>query len=85
MTIKDKLQCMLINNGMSYSQAEAVMSIAILELDNILDDYQIDLNASSGSYPDVIYNILYSGTVKPIALKWINDNKPLAWFKPMFE
>ncbi len=35
-------------------------------------------------YDDVIYRIIYM-TIKPIALKWIEENAPLAWFKPMFQ
>lgn len=39
MTTKEKLEEMLVHNGMFDTQAKKVMDIAIPELNNILDDY----------------------------------------------
>jgi len=41
------------------------------------------MTAPSDSYPDMMYNLLMV-SIKPVALKWIEDNCPEAWFKEMF-
>lgn len=84
MTAREKLEQMLVNNGMFESQAKNVMEIAIPELNNILDDYKFTFDRPASEYPNVIYNILFLH-IKPIALKWIEENVPMAWFKPMFQ
>lgn len=83
-TVREKLEKMLVANGMFESQAKEVMEIAIPRLNNLADDYEITLNSPSTDYPDGLYNTLYL-IIKPIALQWIEKNKPMAWFKPMFE
>lgn len=84
MTVQQKLEKMLIDNGMFDTQAKEVMKLAIPDLNALVDDYQISFNSDASSYPNVIYNVLFKA-IKPIALKWIEDNIPLAWYKPMFE
>ncbi len=92
-TVESKFINMLIGNGMSECQAKSVMEIAKPHINGIMSDYNINSilsgynitwNTPSSDYPNVIYNVLYN-EIKPIALKWINDNVPHAWFKPMFE
>lgn len=83
MTVKEKLEGMLIQNGMFESQAKEVMELSIPELNTLLGDYKITFNTLASEYPNVIYDILFL-SIKPIALKWIEANKPEAWFKPMF-
>jgi hypothetical protein len=83
-TIKDKLISMLIANGMFESQAKEVMQIAIPQLNEIVEDYSINFEDCENTYPKVIYNVLFS-SIKPIAFKWIEKNKPKAWYKPMFK
>jgi hypothetical protein len=83
MTIKEKLQSMLVNNGMFESQAKEIMGIAIPELNNLVEDYQITFDRSASEYyPSVIYVLFLA--IKPIALKWIEEKMPMAWYKPMF-
>lgn len=84
MTTKEKLIQILIDNGLFESQAEEVMEIAIPELNSLIENYSITWNRPSEEYPDVIYNILFN-SMKPTVLKWIEENKPQAWFKPMFQ
>ena len=84
MNTRERIENMLIENGMFKQQAVKVMEKAIPKLNSIVENYDITWNGSASEYPDVIYNILYNA-VKPIALKWINDNIPMAWYKPMFE
>jgi hypothetical protein len=83
MTTREKLEEMLVHNGMFDTQAKKVMDIAIPELNNILDDYTITFDRPASEYPNAIYTILFL-YIKPIALKWIEENCPLAWYKPMF-
>ncbi len=83
MTTREKLQGMLVNNGMFESQAKEVMEIAMPELNNLVEDYQITFDRPASEYPSVIYNILFLA-IKPIALKWIEEKIPMAWYKPMF-
>ncbi len=82
-TIKQKLTRMLMQNGMSGTQANEVIDLAIPRMNDIVEDYNIDFNDSSDTYPEAIYTVLFM-TVKVTALKWIEDNIPMAWFKPMF-
>jgi division protein CdvB (Snf7/Vps24/ESCRT-III family) len=82
-TIKQKLSRMLMQNGMSGTQANEVIDLAIPKMNDVVEDYNIDFNESSDTYPEVIYTVLFM-TVKQTALKWIEENVPMAWFKPMF-
>ena len=83
MTTREKFESMLVKNGMFESQAKKVMDIAIPELKQMSPDYDITFDRPSEEYPSVIYNIIFIA-IKPIALKWIEENAPQAWFKPMF-
>lgn len=82
-TTREKLESMLVQNGMFESQAKKVMDIAIPELQKLVDDYDITFDSPSDHYPTLISSVLFIA-IKPIALKWIEENAPQAWFKPMF-
>lgn len=83
MTTKEKLEDMLVNKGMRASDAKQVMEIAIPELNNLVEDYHITFDRPASEYPAAIYNTLFMA-IKPIALKWIEEKMPMAWYKPMF-
>lgn len=83
MTVRGKLESMLVANGMFENQAKEVIELSIPKLYELADDYTITFESPSNQYPDMIYNLWYM-TIKPIALKWIDDNKPMAWFRDMF-
>ena len=83
MTVREKLESMLVANGMFENQAKEVIELSIPKLNELADDYIITFENPSNQYPDMIYNLWYM-TIKPIALKWIDDNKPMAWFREMF-
>lgn len=83
MTVREKLESMLVANGMFEKQAKEVIELSIPKLNELADDYTITFESPSNQYPDMIYNLWYM-TIKPIALKWIDDNKPMAWFRDMF-
>lgn len=83
MTTREKLEGMLVANGMSESQAKEVMDIAIPQLNEIVEDYSITWDRDSFEYPSITYPILFQ-SIKPIALTYIEDKCPNAWFRPMF-
>jgi hypothetical protein len=83
MNVRQKLESMLVNKGMFSSQANEVMELAIPILRNIIEGYGIRFESDSDGYPNVIYNVLMM-QIKPIALKWIDENKPMAWNREMF-
>lgn len=83
MTTRQKFEEILVSNGMFESQAQKVMDTAIPIIDT-KHDYKMTWDRPSNQYPDSLYAALYM-TIKPIALQWINDNIPKAWFKPMFD
>ena len=61
-----------------------VIALAKPELKVLSGTYDITFDRPAEEYPDAIYNVLFL-VIKPIALKWIEKNKPMAWFKAMFE
>ena len=107
MNVKEKLESMLVANGMFPNQAAEVMKLAIpalnkqsIEIDGNINQringkeeiesetkikkpYHITWDSPASDYPDSLYNLWFI-TVKPIALKWIDDNIPQAWFRMMF-
>lgn len=96
MTVKQKLEDMLIQRGMSNQQAEEVLKLALPEINKSMEEpyelpsgstvqpYAISWETRCDDYPDVIYGIWFS-IMNPIAVKWIKENKPQAWFLPVFE
>jgi hypothetical protein len=83
MTVKEKLTNMLIERGMFLPQANEVMELAVPKLNDLVEDYSVSLNSNSTDYPQVIYNVLFM-SIRPVALKWIDDNLPQAWYRDMF-
>lgn len=84
MNVRQRLENDLVNMGMFDSQAQEVMELAIPELNKTIEDYNISFNSDSYDYPEVIYKVLMM-QIKPIGLKWVEENKPEAWFKEMFK
>ncbi len=97
MTTKQRLIGNLIDCGMSQSQAEQIIELAIPVLDKQAHEingfhgvtfepenpYHINWDSPSFHYPDGLYAAWFM-SIKPIALKWIDENKPQAWFRDMF-
>jgi hypothetical protein len=83
MTVREKLELMLVEKGMFLTQAKEVIELSIPKLNELSGDYTITFDSPSNEYPNMLYSVWYL-TIKPIALKWINDNIPQAWYKEMF-
>ena len=84
MTVRQNLEARLISYGMSEEQAKEVMDLCIPMLNSLIPDYHITFDAEAYIYPSISYGLWFQ-SMKPVALKWIEENKPMAWFKPMFE
>ena len=80
MTVYEKMLKLLIDNGMFESQAREVLKIVAAEQQERGNRWVDD----EKDYPAGLYNVLWL-SVKRTALKWLNENAPQAWFKPMFE
>ena len=81
MTTREKFEKMLTDRGMWPKEATAVMDLAIIEIDG--DECGIKWGAPAGDYPNTIYAVLYL-TIRPIALKYIDDTIPKAFYRSMF-
>ncbi len=80
MTTREKFEKMLEERGMFPEQAKAVMKKAIP-----IVDYAFTWDSPANEYPEPIYNVVFETSIKEIALDWIEDNIPMAWYRPMFE
>lgn len=84
MTTKQHLITFMTQRGMSPEQAEKVFQQALPEIQRNPGDYRVTFERPASEYPRPVLNILCM-IIKREALKWIEANIPLAWFKPMFE
>ena len=82
-TVKEKVENMLVEMGMFHQQAFKVMDIAIPIINELSDDYDVLWNEHWDVYGEDMYEFLFS-IVKPEALKWIDDNIPSVWFRDKF-
>ena len=81
MTTKGKFKAMLIERGMFDTQADEVIEAFKPRMET--DGYNMTWDRPACEYPDAIYTV---GSVFLFqeAIKWIDANKPMAWFRPMF-
>ena len=82
MTFKEAMIQQMTKRGMFLQQAEQVMDKEISENKNELMEGRWLENISD--YPEGLVNIVWIG-VKKSAYEWIEENAPMAWFKPMFQ
>lgn len=83
MTTKEKLKKFLTDNGMFEEQADAVLEVAIPQIEALVPDYSFTWERPANEYPPVLYAVMLS-IVKEEAVKWIDANLPMAWYRPMF-
>jgi len=83
MTVKERMESILIDFGMFQQQAEKVMDISIPKINEISEDYKIEWDSDFEIYKEDMYVFLFS-IVKPEALKWIDAHTPKAWFRENF-
>jgi hypothetical protein len=72
----------MTSRGMFPSQANEVIEkyIALRKDESMLSRWNDEVSA----YPEPLQSILWMG-VKDYAAKWIEENAPEAWFRPMFQ
>lgn len=83
-----KLVQMCYERGMFQNQAETVVGLAIPQIDKFLKDeigYKINWYDANGKFPEGLYATIFMFHVAPVALKWIDENIPKAWFRPLFD
>jgi hypothetical protein len=80
-SIKEELRSRLLKCGMSEDQAYAVINKA--ERDLLMSDIVSRWHSCIDEYPQPITELAWHN-LKSVALEWIEENKPLAWFKPVF-
>lgn len=76
-TTGQRLVDYLVDKGMSESQAKAVLDIAKPEIERYCR-ITWDRPAPPAMYAAMIL------VINPIAVKWIDENLPKAWFRGMF-
>lgn len=84
MNTRQKFEKMLFERGMFEDQAKEVMDLAIPVCDSQVPYYKITWDRPADEYPEPFYSIVFL-SIKPVALKYIEDNIPNAWFKAIFQ
>lgn len=69
---------------MGERQAQAVVKLAMEELDGSSDGCKITWDSPAQEYPHKFYTATFVAVAR-VALKWIDENIPQAWFRPMFD
>lgn len=80
-TVKEKLIGMLIDHGMWENEAEEVFKEAVHEIEHT---GKITWERPSEEYPQEMYAVMFL-TIVPHVLKWIDENRPDAFYRSMFE
>jgi hypothetical protein len=81
MTVKEKMIESLVNKGMWPDQAEAVFAEALPRLEP--KGYKLTLDAPASDYGEPVY-VVASLVLDEVALAYIDQHCPQAWFRPMF-
>lgn len=84
MTTKDRLKKMLVDNGMSESQAEEVLKVAIPKIEAASRHLEFIWDGPAEEYPDHIYNVIWT-YLKITTKEWLAKNDPEAWYRPLFD
>jgi hypothetical protein len=83
MNVREKLESLLVREGMFNQQAIEVINISIKKIDELSGSSPIDWESDSNSFGVDEYDFLMR-IIKPYALEWIENNVPKAWFKENF-
>jgi hypothetical protein len=84
MTIKEKLIQMGMEHGLFENSAKTIMDSVIQEDINGQNLMYVRWDDDYACYPEMLINTLWI-TFKRHALKWLNENQPRHWAKPVFE
>jgi len=78
MTIKQKAVELLAAKRIPANDAASIIDFAALQITGC------DWSATATGQNDLLFLILMQEYVKPLALNWIESNRPEAWYKSMF-
>ena len=82
MTFEKKLKKYLTDRGMFDSDADKVFEIYRTNpMSQTMSGRWTD---DADDYPPVMFNLLAAG-LRTVARKWLADNAPMAWFRPIFD
>lgn len=81
-TISDEMKSLLQAHGLSESEVEAIL--LRYTSDRIGSSMQGRMNDPLRDYPPSLHVIVWMG-VKSVALKYIKETCPDAWFRSLFE
>ena len=82
MTFREAMIQEMTKRGMFLQQAEQVIDKEIAENKN--ESMEGRWFENIHAYPEGLVNVVWVG-VKQSAYEWIEENAPMAWFKPMFQ
>lgn len=69
------------------SMVEEIMPKVIDAINNQCKDIGYDgvtYNRHQSEYPEAFYKVLYLNTIRQTVLDYLEENHPMAWFKPMY-
>ena len=84
MTTRQKFESMLYNMGVFESDASKIMDLAIPMFKEMTPNYNVTWDRPASESPEAFYKVGYI-TVSRAALQYIDENKPNAWFRAIFE
>ena len=82
MTFEEKIKGLLVSNGMFDYMADEVMER--IKADEAHQSMQGRWKDDVDGYPTQLFSVVWE-IAKHHALEYIDENLPLAWFRPMFE
>ena len=80
-TFFDAMSARLSENGLFDDHVKAIMALAVE--DESLSDMKHRWLDDVDGYPGMLTHVTYR-IIEPIAYKWICENIPQAWFRPVF-
>jgi len=87
MTTREKFEQIIFNHGVFESQAKAMMDFAIPKIDAKMDAQEVQKltwHLDADGYPNALYATVFMIYIKPLVVEWIDENLPLAWYRPLF-
>lgn len=78
-TLESAIKSLLVANGMSEGDANKVFALVHSQITSMEGRWLEPVD----SYPESIFNLTWNQS-KEIALEWIDQNKPKAFYRPMF-
>jgi hypothetical protein len=82
MTLRIQLEQLITSMGVSEKDAEEIVQLAIIQ-DNNSAELDVKFDDDKADYPTSVLRAIYF-SFKPYIIKWIDSNKPQAWYRPMF-